>query len=800
MVNRALVILVFFLPHIFMINKVRGQEDSYSESGPAQKISYYTGFTAPQKVYLHLNKNNYKAGDAIWFQAYLFDGVSHLPDTTTTNLYVDLANGRGEIMEKRILRVTGGQAEGDINLSRELPDGNYKIRAYTDWMRNFDEEFFYTGYLYINNDNYANFIPRSEVRSNRRFNRNLESLGSEEKIVFFPEGGQMVAGVSNRVAFKAFDGMGRGIDVAGEVLGENSRVVARIESVHAGTGKFELTPRPGVSYSARVTFSGNRPVTFPLPQPVPSGIVMRVDQDDNNIRIDLASSEVRVPDHDNERYTVIVHTRGNLVGGESVSLSDGKASIEMSKEFFPSGIAHITLFSENQIPHAERLVFVSHDDSFLFYPGVSRQTVGNREYYVVSIEVNDKEGNPVDGYFSLSVLQSAADRHEVKDNIVRNLLLSSDLPGISTGGYNFSDPDTDMSDELDLLMMTNGWRRFKWDDVLSGAMPEIRHTPSSSLTISGNVIDQTRDQSMANFPVDLVIPGEENRHYNTDTNTDGVFIFDDLIFYDNVRVRISSERTASSGHPPKLELHAMDTRNIGYDPNPATVPFRITDRGDDWERRPGAGTSQYSRAEKQGESPQQYGTPDQTVFIEQETKQSRMRDILVTRVRGLNHNMQFSGPTSLYLSSEPLFMLDGTEVGSQAFLNLDPRYIQRIEVFSGARASIFGVRGANGALLAYTRRAGDPGMEHYQEYLVQGYHSPREYFADMVSSYLRNEDQSRVDKSIYWEPGLETDESGRITTAVPVSGDSGTLTFIIEGAGRDGGIGFGTFSLIPADR
>lgn len=782
-----------------MLNKVQGQEESYSESGPAQKISYYSGFTAPQKAYLHLNKNNYNAGDAIWFQAYLFDGISHLPDTATTNLYVDLVNGRGEIMEKRILRVTGGHAEGDINLSRELPDGNYKIRAYTDWMRNFDEEFFYTGYFYINNDNYANFIPRSEVRSNRRFNRDLENLKSEEKIIFFPEGGHMVAGVNNRVAFKALDGVGRGIDVAGEVLGENSQVVAQIESVHAGTGKFELTPQQGVSYSARVTFNGNRPVTFPLPQPVPSGVVMRVDQDDNNILIDLVSSEVGAPDNDNESYTVIAHTRGNLVGGESVSLSDGKATIEMSKEFFPSGIAHITLFSENQTPQAERLVFVNHDHSFLFYPGVSRQTVGNREYYVVNVEVNDKEGNPVDGYFSLSVIQSAADRYEVKENIVRNLLLSSDLPGISPDEYSFSDPETDMSDELDLLMMTNGWRRFKWDDVLSSEMPEIRHTPSSFLTISGNVIDQSRDQAMANFPVDLVILGEENRHYNTDSNTDGVFVFDDLIFYDDVRVRISSERTASSGHPPILELHPMDTRDIGYDTNPATVPFRITDRGDEWERRPGAGTSQYSRNEQQSDSPGQYGTPDQTVLIEQETKQNRMRDILVTRVRGLNHNMQFSGPTSLHLSSDPLFMLDGTEVGMQAFLNLDPRYIQRIEVFSGSRASIFGVRGANGALLAYTRRAGDPAMGHYQEYLVQGYHSPREYFADLASSYLRNEHQYRVDKSIYWEPGLETNESGIITTAVPVAGDPGTLTFIIEGAGKDGGIGFGTFSLIPVD-
>lgn len=770
------------------------QEVSQADKVVRQNISRFTEHVSPQKVYLHINKGNFSAGDVIWLKVYLMDGVMHTPDTARSNIYVELVNSLGVLMERRILLAENGTAEGDINISREMPDGNYMLRAYTDWMRNSGDEFYFTRYLYISNQGYADIIPRSEVRVNRRFNRDIERMADQYTISFFPEGGLMVAGVPGRVAFKATDMLGRGLAAEGEVVNGRSEVVARFSTRHAGTGSFEFTPEAGMTYTARVSFNGSSSGNFSLPGIEQTGTALRVDQDDDNILISIVSTHVPGERNYTEEVTLVTHTRGKVINGASVSLQDGRASHKIAKAGIPSGVSHLTVFSGELIPLAERLFFVHHDDAFVFYPSVNRQKVGDREYYVLSLDVTDRSGDPVEGKFSLSVVTGETVMPPViHGNILTELLLASDLPGIIEEPYRYFDQETDMSAALDDLMMTNGWRRFTWDHLLSGRLTEINYPSSSSLSVSGRVLDPSDDRGLSNFPVSLDITGEDNGNYTSSTNVNGVFVFDDLIFHDNVRIRVSSDRLINN-HPPKFVLQTGEISGIAYQPNIFTRPHQITDRGGDWRRVAGAGSSQYAQTDD-GPAAQQYGVPDQTVYIDRESNLRNMYDILVTRVRGLNHNLQFRGPTSITLASTPLFLLDGVETSQGAFLNLDPRYIERLEIFSGPRASMFGVRGASGAILGYTRRAGDPGMTGYEEYLIQGYHSPREYYTDIVSFAPVGNNESDPVRSVYWEPNLVTDNNGNVTTAVPVMRGGGVMGFIIEGTGTEKGVGFGMFTI-----
>jgi hypothetical protein len=792
----SLPMLLIFLC-IGMAGSLHSQDEISFTGDIEEKISYFHNYTLPQKVYLHLNKSSYNAGDAIWIKAYLVDGVTHTPDTAATNLYIDLVSSRGLIMAKRILLTDKGFAEGDIELPRDMPDGNYKIRAYTDWMRNFGEEYYFTEHFYIYNKSYEDIIPRAEAGANRRFNNNLEDMKEQVNVVFFPEGGNMITGVPGRVAFKVFDGTGRGLEAEGEIINHNSEVVTTFSTLDGGVGSFDLTPAEGVSYTASVRVGDERPQDYELPMAVKQGTGIRVDQDDEYISADIVSARPVTGGQNTDAVKVIAHTRGNVIYGESLILDDGKASISIPKSDFPSGIAQITVFMADNTPVAERLVFVFHEsDAFVFYPEISRQTVGDREYYVVGLDVRDKQENPVKGHFSMSVLHTEKGMPAVKGNIISHLLLSSDLPGITQEIHELFDPDENSSDVIDHLMMTYGWRRFNWDDVLTRTMPEINHLPSSALTVSGTVTDPSNDQLLPNFPVNLNIRGMENGRFSTSTNNNGVFLFEDLIFYNDTRIRISSDRLVSNS-PPRLELNTGEFRNIDFVVNSLTVPNLVTRRGSNWERTPGAGTSPYGMVREERAAPRQYGVPDQTVYLDEEVRQPNMYDILVTRVRGLNHNMQFRGPSSITLSSTPLFMLDGTEVGQSAFLNLNPRYIERIEIFSGPKASIFGVRGSSGAILAYTRRASDPGLAAWEDYLIQGYHSPREYYADLMSSFRGNNSEYAQERALHWEPNLITDESGVVSTAVPVVKGGGTVTFVIHGLGIEGGMGYGFFSISP---
>ena len=791
------------LPMLYMFLCIGMAGSLYSQNGTTfpgdieEKISYFHNYTVPQKVYLHLNKSSYNAGDAIWIKAYLVNGVTHSTDTASTNLYIDLVSSRGLIMAKRILLTEKGFAEGDIELPRDLPDGNYKIRAYTDWMRNFGEEYYFTEHFYIFNKSYEDIIPRAEARVNRRFNNNLEDMKEQVNVVFFPEGGDMITGISGRVAFKVFDGTGRGLQAEGEILNENSEVLTSFSTLDGGVGSFDLTPVEGSVYTARVRVGDERPQDYELPLAVEKGTGIRVDQNNESILADIFSTGSITGTQNPGVLKVIAHSRGNVIYGESLILDDGKASISVPKSDFPSGIAQITVFLADNTPVAERLVFVYHeDDAFVFYPEVNRQTIGDREYYVVSLDVRDKLENPVEGHFSMSVLYTETGMPAMKGNIISHLLLSSDLPGITEEIHEFFDPDESFSDVIDHLMMTYGWRRFRWDDVLTQTLPEINHLPSSTLSVSGTATDPSNDQYLSNFPVDLNIRGMENGNFSTSTDNRGVFVFEDLKFYNDTRIRISSNRMVAN-HPPRLELNTGEFRNIDFVANTLTVPNQVTRRGSNWERTSGAGSSPYARVKEERAAPRQYGVPDQTVYLDEDVRQPNMYDILVTRVRGLNHNMQFRGPSSINLSSAPLFMLDGTEIGQSAFLNLNPRYVERLEVFSGPKASIFGVRGANGAILAYTRRASDPGLVAFEDYLIQGYHSPREYYADLMSSFRGSKSEHAPERAVHWEPNLVTDESGVVTTAIPVVKGEGTVTFVIQGMGIESGMGYGLFSISP---
>ncbi|TVR70708.1 MAG: hypothetical protein EA408_10885, partial [Marinilabiliales bacterium] len=691
MIRTAMIIISVVLCHL----PVSGQQGSSPIEDAGLKLQEFTSFAAPQKIYIHQNKNHYGAGDILWFSVYLMDGSLHVPDTVKTNVYVDLISSSGTLMGTRILLAENGFAEGDFNLARNIPDGNYRIRAYTDWMKNFGEEFYYSSYFYIRNSSYADIVPRAEARANRRFNRNLDNLGETGSIVFFPEGGRMVEGVQGRVAFRAFDGLGNGLDATGEVIDESSGVVATFNTDQMGTGRFEITPAAGSRYTARVSFGDGRPQEFGLPEPLAEGIALRVDQGDDYLRVSVNSTYSESSPSYSEEVVLVAHVRGSAVTGQVAALQDGIAAVNFPLESFKTGVAHITAFTPGMVPLAERLVFINHDDALVFYPEMGRQEVGDREYYVLGIDVTDKDGNPVEGSFSLSVVHTEAGMPEMNRNILSELLMNSDLPGLKGATYNYLDPGRDLVESLDNIMMTYGWRRFMWEDVLAGNMPDIEHEPSSSLAVSGRAIDPSQNRGLPNFPVQLEVSGKDNGVFETKTDNQGRFIFGDLVFHDDVRVILSTDRLVSN-RPPRLELATGRLYGLDYFANEFTLPQNITSRGADWERTAGAGRSPYSHTERDASSPQQYGVPDQTVYIQRDSKQPNMYDILVTRVRGLNHNLQFRGPTSAFFSNRPLFMVDGTEVSQDHFLNLDPRYIERLEVFSGPRASVFGVRGAAG--------------------------------------------------------------------------------------------------------
>jgi hypothetical protein len=191
-----------------------------------------------EKVYIHTDRNIYYPGDDIWFKAYLIDASDRFLSNHSNNLHVELISPFSKIIINRVIRLDGGLGNGDFKLPDNLKSGRYRIRAYTNYMRNFsDHLFFNKGIVLINPTDTRDDIP-DEVKD----------VKNKIDLSFFPEGGSLVDNVSSVVAFKAVDAMGKGCDVSGEIYASTGELITTFKSAHLGMGSFYFRPVPGLSY------------------------------------------------------------------------------------------------------------------------------------------------------------------------------------------------------------------------------------------------------------------------------------------------------------------------------------------------------------------------------------------------------------------------------------------------------------------------------------------------------------------------------------------------------------------------
>ncbi|MDP9046795.1 MAG: hypothetical protein M3N14_01575, partial [Bacteroidota bacterium] len=208
-----------------------------------------------EKAYLHFDRPYpcYVAGDIVYFKAYVTMGERHEPTNISGMLHVDLIGKNDKLMHTITLQLNNGTGWGDFTLPDTLQKGSYRIRAYTEWMRNEAHPYFFDQYISVGS---INSVDRIVQTTNPAIKPSLQ---------FFPEGGNLVADLRSKVGFKAVGTDGLGLNVKGIVFDNNNKEVAKIASSHLGMGVFDFIPEPGKSYKARVTFADGSQSTVDLP-------------------------------------------------------------------------------------------------------------------------------------------------------------------------------------------------------------------------------------------------------------------------------------------------------------------------------------------------------------------------------------------------------------------------------------------------------------------------------------------------------------------------------------------------------
>jgi len=330
----------YFVLILLIFNAVLTQRaySQYIDSTLAKFERYYQQ-TPLEKAYLHTDKEVYSYGETVWFSAYLLDAFSHQYSGISKLLYVELVGPDNSVLSTLPIEISNGIGKGDFLLPDSLQEGIYKIRAYTNYMRNFDRDYFFSKPIKLVG------LSRAED----------EILAVENKsdidFQLFPEGGELLQGQVNFVAFRVTDDKGLGIQLNGEVIDDRGIKIGEFESQHKGMGKFQLIPQPDAKYSAVFTYSGID-YSIPFPKTMKEGYILNIRQNSQKTFVTVKGSNGISYDN----CYVIGHVRGNIF--TVFQAIPGKPFIHraLSNDEIPSGIVHFTLFNDG-MPLLERLTF-----------------------------------------------------------------------------------------------------------------------------------------------------------------------------------------------------------------------------------------------------------------------------------------------------------------------------------------------------------------------------------------------------------------------------------------------------------
>lgn len=463
--------------------------DTFETHLKSSLTSYYKKYPR-EKVFVHTNQDAYSSGETIWYKIYAI--AYGKPSALSGVIYVQLTDTAGNLLIQNKLPLVAGKAHGNIDIDPKLKSGWYKLSAFTSWMMNFDHESHFNQKIYIHNAS----GPASVTGEKEIIEKNYH-------IAFYPEGGDLVNGNLTRVAFKAFSEDGLPARIAGDVKDNSNKIIAKLITVHDGMGDFTIEPMVGNICSATVKFPDGSSQEVKLPAVEANGLALQADQGPNDVKIRIALVN---PKERTENCLLAAFQNNGAVSTYPLQLVNGFNEFSIPKTGFSTGILRLTLFDNKDLPAAERILFINKHDlqaSVLKADTVSFLPHGFNSF---SMSVKDYTDHPVKGSFSVAVTDGDAFSDAIGQNIYSALLLSPELKGeVYSPGYYFKNGSDSLAQQLDLVMLTNGWRHFSLQKILNNENYAIKYPVERSSYIAGKVVDYKLPQNSEQLNVKLII-------------------------------------------------------------------------------------------------------------------------------------------------------------------------------------------------------------------------------------------------------------------------------------------------------
>lgn len=850
-----------------------------------------------EKVYLHFDKPYYAIGDTIWFKGYLATEADQ-PSDLSKVLYVDILSDKDTLVRSLKLPVINTSAYGSITLDPLVyKAGNYRVRAYTYWMINGDDSYFFYKNIRLGNaidrkiitnislkgedadkspKITANIIykdPEGNPFANKKVNWKviskfetiargkettdaqgavslvlsagqkaaldtgvletvleasddkqiitnfpLKNSFSEADIQFFPEGGDLIENINGKVAFKAVQEKGLGISVKGEISDNSGNIITAFQSQHLGMGTFSLMPEPGKTYKANLTFSNGIKKAVPLPAVKPSGINLSANNTNaTNLLVQISANPQYYSVNQNKNYYIVGRSKGIICYAAQAKLNAPLFATSIPRNKFPAGIVQLTLFSASGEPLTERLVFVNHPEALTLSVGTDKKTYGIRQ--AVKMNVSAKTSNsPVEGNFSVAVVNESKvpfnEDHET--TILSSFLLSSELKGyIENPNYYFNQKEKKLLD-LDLLMLTQGYRKFSYQEILANKEPVINFLPEQGMVLTGT-LRTSNGMPVSKGSLKLVVP--QNRFYaETKTNVKGEFKFENVIVPDSSEVSISARSTAAernmmilldgSAFPSiKKNVNSPDEiLNIDSILDPylqnSQKQYRMTSQMLQEVVIRATAIAKPSHADYpalSGLSPQ----PDHLIQSDRFAGCNVMLNCLQTSATGLTFAENNFFVTRVYNSGLKVpvqIFFNGMPVDVSYLNNVVPSDVESVEVFLKDDLGIVSrTYGTNGILVINSKKTAKTPVtaealkklfppNNVLTFNPLGYLKSREFYSPKYISQASRAAGSDLRTTVYWNPRVFTDKTGSMSFDFYNGDNKGTYKATVEGTDIDGNL------------
>lgn len=648
----------------------------------------------------------------------------------------------------------------------------------------------------------------------------LKNAFNGADVQFFPEGGTLVADVPNVVAFKAIQTNGLGISVKGSVTDGQGKEVATFTSQHLGMGKFTFTPQPNVAYKANIDYADGSKTVYQLPRITASGITLAADNTNPAaLVLQISASQSYFEKHKGQAYYIIARM-GNFVtyAGQTL-LTTQTYNAALAKSKFKTGVLEVTLFSAAGDPLSERLVFIDHNDP------LNISVSGDKPSYLtrgkVSLKLAAKAAEvPAEGNFSVAVIDET--KAPFDDNniptIQSHLLLASDITGyVEQPNYYFNHTDAKKKEDLDLLMMTQGFRQFSFFDIVDNKVPQIGLLAEQGISLNGN-LRKLNGIPVFKGSVRIIIP---DKNFSTETITDaeGNFAFKNLVYTDSSQVTVNARNntdaknlkvTMSDGFYPGItkSLGAADEMlNIDSTLNPY---IKNSEKQYQFNRVLKEVIIKSTNIKKTDHTTysQLSGLPNQPDHLVPGTVFKGCNNLLVcisTSLLGVlyrdnnfyinrDYNQGNKNPMQIYVKGLP--------VDVSYLANIDVNMVESVETFfSDGFSGINKMNNTNGVISVNMKEtpkgqkvsAKDLALlfpeQNVLTFTPKGYEKVRQFYSPKYDVLKGNQGPADLRTTIYWNPTVTTDKSGNAILGYFNSDGRGTYKAIVEGIDKDGNIG-----------